>query len=58
MLRQRMIGHAYFELGKYQKAQIYYWQSLNYITDEMQGLPIEQRISFCQWMEEYLNSLD
>jgi len=58
MQRQRRTGHAYFELGKYQKAQIFYWQSLNYITDDMQALPIEERISFCQWMEEYFNSLD
>ncbi|MEK6756337.1 MAG: hypothetical protein AABZ02_09315 [Bacteroidota bacterium] len=57
-LRQQRIARAYFALGKYQKAEIHYWQSLNYVTEDVQALQIEEKLKFCEWMENYLKSLD
>jgi len=56
--RQQRIAQAYFALGKYQKAQIYYWQSLNYVTSEAEAGVIEERVRFCGWMERHSMSPD
>jgi tetratricopeptide (TPR) repeat protein len=58
LLRQQRLAQAYFALGKYQRAQIHYWQSLNFVTQDLQALQIEEKLRFCEWMENYLKSLD
>ncbi len=58
LLRQQRLAQAYFALGKYQRAQIHYWQSLNFVSQDLQALQIEEKLRFCEWMEDYLKSLD
>ncbi len=50
--RQRRLGQLSLALGRYEKAKIYYWQSLNHLLRETQGAEIEERLRFCDWMEE------
>jgi tetratricopeptide (TPR) repeat protein len=56
--RQERIAQAYFVLGRYQKAQIYYWRSLNYVTNETESAAIEERVRFCEWLERHFESPD
>jgi tetratricopeptide (TPR) repeat protein len=51
--RQQRIARAYFALGRYRKAQIYYWQSLNDVTNETESAAIEERVRFCEWLERH-----
>jgi tetratricopeptide (TPR) repeat protein len=56
--RQERIAQAYFVLGRYQKAQIYYWRSLNYVTNETESAAIEERVRLCEWLERHFESPD
>jgi tetratricopeptide (TPR) repeat protein len=53
LARQRRLAQLSMGLGHYQKSKIYYWQSLNYVYRETQSLEIEERLKFCDWMEEF-----
>jgi tetratricopeptide (TPR) repeat protein len=56
--KQQRIAQAYFALGRYQKAQIYYWQSLNYVTNETASAAIQERVRFCEWLERHSKQAD
>jgi tetratricopeptide (TPR) repeat protein len=53
LVRQRRLAQLSMGLGHYQKSKIYYWQSLNYVYRETQSLETEERLRFCDWMEEF-----
>jgi hypothetical protein len=56
--RQRRLGQLSFAIGKYEKAKIYYWQSLNLLYRDVHGVEIEEKIRLCDWMESYRTRLD
>ena len=56
--RQRRLGQLYSALGKYEKAKIHYWLSLNYLFRDAQGMEIETKIRFCDWMESFHGGID
>jgi tetratricopeptide (TPR) repeat protein len=51
--RQRRLGQLFLTLGKYEKAKIHYWLSLNYLFRDSQGMEIEEKVRFCDWMESF-----
>jgi hypothetical protein len=51
--RQRRLGQLAFTIGKYEKAKIYYWQSLNYLYRDVHGVEIEEKIRLCDWMGSF-----
>ena len=51
--RQRRMGQLSFSIGKYEKAKIYLWQSLNHIYRDVQGVEIEEQIRLCNWMGSF-----
>jgi tetratricopeptide (TPR) repeat protein len=53
LARQRRLGQLSFAIGKYEKAKIYYWQSLNHLYRDVHGVEIEERIRLCDWMESF-----
>jgi hypothetical protein len=50
--RQRRLAQLATTLGLYQKSKLYYWQSLNHIYRETQSLEIEEKLRFCDWMDQ------
>ena len=56
--RQRRLGQWSFLVGKYEKAKIYYWQSLNHLYRDTQGVEIEEKIKLCDWMESFHRGLN
>ncbi|HTY36319.1 MAG TPA: hypothetical protein VMH23_04360 [Bacteroidota bacterium] len=48
--RQRRMGQLSFTIGKYEKAKLYYWQSLNSLYRDVQGMEIEEQIQYCTRM--------
>lgn len=53
LARQRRLGQLSFAIGKYEKAKIYYWQSLNHLYRDVQGVELEEQIRLCSWMESF-----
>ena len=51
--RQRRLAQLAMALGHYQKSKLYYWQSLNHAYRDTQSLEIEERLRFCDWMDEF-----
>lgn len=56
--RQRRLGQLSLALGRYERAKIYFWQSLNHLYRETQALEIEEKLRFCDWMETFGRSID
>jgi hypothetical protein len=53
LARQQRLAQVAMTLGHYQKSKMYYWQSLNYVYREAQSLEIEEKLRFCDWMDEF-----
>jgi tetratricopeptide (TPR) repeat protein len=53
LARQRRLGQLSFAIGKYEKAKIYYWQSLNHLYRDVHGVEIEEKIRLCDWMGSF-----
>jgi tetratricopeptide (TPR) repeat protein len=53
LARQRRLGQLSFAIGKYEKAKLYYWQSLNHLYRDVHGVEIEEKIRLCNWMESF-----
>ena len=51
--RQRRLAQVAMALGQYQKSKMYYWQSLNNVYRETQSVEIEEKLRFCDWMDEF-----
>ncbi len=51
--RQQRLAHLAMTLGHYQKSKMYYWQSLNHVYRETQSIEIDERLGFCDWMDEF-----
>jgi tetratricopeptide (TPR) repeat protein len=51
--RQRRLGQLFLSVGKYEKAKIHFWLSLNYLFRDAQGTDIEEKIRYCDWMEAF-----
>jgi tetratricopeptide (TPR) repeat protein len=51
--RQRRLGQLFSALGKYEKAKVHYWQSLNYLFRDAQATEIDEKLRFCDWMESF-----
>ncbi len=56
--RQRRLGQLFSARGKYEKAKVHYWQSLNYLFRDAQGAEIEEKIRFCDWMESFHHAIN
>jgi len=50
LARQRRLGQLSLALGRYERAKVYFWQSLNHVYRDSQALEIEERLRFCEWM--------
>lgn len=50
-IRQRRIARAFFHQGKYQKAKMHFWQSLNFTTNEAHAFQIREWLERCDWFE-------
>lgn len=48
-LRMRRIANLYFNLGKYQKAKMYFWESLNFTGKESHRIEVEEWLRRCDW---------
>jgi tetratricopeptide (TPR) repeat protein len=53
LARQRRLAQLSMAVGHYQKSKLYYWQSLNHVYRETQSLEIEEKLRFCDWMDEF-----
>jgi tetratricopeptide (TPR) repeat protein len=53
LARQRRLGQLSFAIGKYEKAKIYYWQSLNHLYRDVHSVEIEEKIRLCDWVESF-----
>jgi hypothetical protein len=53
LARQRRLAQVAMALGHYQKSKMYYWQSLNSVYRETQSIEIEEKLRFCDWMDEF-----
>jgi len=51
-LRLRRMGRMSFDLGNYEEAKVYFWESLNHTTKESHGLETREWISRCDWTEK------
>jgi tetratricopeptide (TPR) repeat protein len=54
--RQRRLARLNFQLGRYERAKIHAWQSLNLVTGTAQVLEIEEMLRLCDWMRERLDA--
>ncbi|MCX6144265.1 MAG: hypothetical protein NTZ35_13700 [Ignavibacteriales bacterium] len=52
LARQRRLAQVAMALGHYQESKMYYWQSLNSVYRETQSVEIEEKLRFCDWMDE------
>ncbi len=50
-VRQRRIARAFFQQGRYQKAKMHFWQSLNFTTNEAHAFQIQEWLERCDWFE-------
>lgn len=50
--RYRMLARAYFETGEFQKAKIFFWESLNFTSKPAHKIQTDEWIARCDWMEE------
>ncbi len=50
--RHRMLARAYFEVGEFQKAKIYFWESLNFTSKPAHRIQTEEWLARCDWEEE------
>jgi tetratricopeptide (TPR) repeat protein len=50
LARQRRLGQLALVMGRYERAKIYFWQSLNHVYRDSQALEIEEKLRFCEWM--------
>ena len=50
--RHRMLARAHFELGEFQKAKIYFWESLNFTSKPAHQIQTEEWLARCDWEEE------
>ncbi len=53
LARQRQLGQLSFAIGRYEKAKIYFWQSLNHLYRDVHAVEIEEKIRLCDWMESF-----
>jgi tetratricopeptide (TPR) repeat protein len=53
LARQRRLAQVEMALGHYQKSKMYFWQSLNNVYRETQSVEIEEKLRFCDWMDEF-----
>lgn len=51
-LRHQRIGVAYFELGSYEKAKVFFWESLNFTLKQSHQIEVGEWAERCEWMEE------
>lgn len=51
-LRFRRIGFSYFELGNYEKAKAFFWESLNFTLKQSHQIEVSEWVERCEWMEE------
>jgi hypothetical protein len=58
LARQRRLGQLSFAIGKYEKAKMYYWQSLNHLFRDTQGVEMEEKIRLCDWMGSFGGGLN
>jgi tetratricopeptide (TPR) repeat protein len=58
LARLRRLGQLSFTIGKYEKAKVYFWQSLNYAYRDVHGVEIEEQIRRCDWMGSFPHRLN
>jgi len=50
--RYRMLARAHFEIGEFQKAKTFFWESLNFTSKSAHQIQTEEWLARCDWMEE------
>lgn len=51
-LRRQRIARSFFGLKEYQRAKMYFWESLNFATDEAQIARTKEWLDRCEWTDE------
>lgn len=49
--RYRMLARAYVEIGEYQKAKGFFWESLNFTSKPAHQIQTDEWLARCDWME-------
>lgn len=50
LARQRRMGLLALALGRYERAQMHFWQSLNHVYRDSQTAELHELLQFCEWM--------
>lgn len=50
--RMRRLAVVHRELGAYQKAQMFFWESMNHTTKESHRIENEESIRWCDWLNK------
>ena len=50
--RYRMLARTYFEIGDFQKAKIFFWESMNFTSKPAHKIQTDEWLARCDWMEE------
>ena len=50
-VRYRRLGRSYFETGDYEKAKVFFWESLNFTSKQAHQIQTDEWLTRCDWME-------
>ncbi|MBI2619286.1 MAG: hypothetical protein HYW57_04335 [Ignavibacteriales bacterium] len=50
-VRFRRVARSYYELGEYQKARMFFWESLNFTSKQSHQIETEEWLERCDWMD-------
>jgi tetratricopeptide (TPR) repeat protein len=51
--RQLRLGRAFTELGQHQRAKVYFWQAMNFTTNDATLTQIREWLDRCEWMDQH-----
>ena len=51
-VRHRRLGRAYFQIAEYQKAKVFFWESLNFTSKQAHEIQTAEWLERCDWMDE------
>jgi Flp pilus assembly protein TadD len=50
--REQLTGEAYFRLGDFQQARVHFWESLNFVTNDLTVQRVDDWLERCDWFEK------
>jgi len=52
--RNRRIARAMYNLGEFERAKVYAWRALNFVSNDAQLYQLEDFLQRCVWIQQYL----